>query len=334
MPPDPSVDRSEPDAARLEERAAEMTVTELSGGVGADPAPHATATVRRLEPADLGVGTKRRRDPKKFTWFVWLAVIWIVLVVAGAVLADVLPIRDPNATDVPNRLKGLFTPGHPLGTDGLGRDILARIIYGARVSLIISLSAVTIGSVVGGTLGMLTGYLRGWLEAVVMGVVNILLAFPALVILLLLVAMRGQSLSTITLVIGFLSIPIYTRVARAVTLTVARREYVLAAQAMGATKARILVREIMPNVALPVLAFGLVALGVVIVAEGSLAFLGLSVQPPNATWGSMILEGRNRLNDALHVALVPSTVMLLTVLSLNYVGDALRSKFDVRESAL
>lgn len=264
----------------------------------------------------------------------WACLGWLVLVVLVAITAPWLPIPDPNAIDIPAKQAPPFTAGHLLGTDGLGRDVLSRLAHGARVSLIISVSAVAVGILVGGTLGMVVGYFRGKLETAVMAAVDIILAFPGLVLLLALVAFVGQSLTAITLVVGFLSIPIYARVARAATLAVSQREYVLAAGLMGARTRRILFREIMPNVILPVAAFGLIALGVVIVLEGSLAFLGLSVEAPAATWGSMIAEGKRHLDDALHIALVPSVVMFLTVLSLNFVGDALRSRFDVREGNL
>ena len=266
--------------------------------------------------------------------FFWLAVAWIGVVVFAAVFADVLPLADPNFQVVSDRLTPPFQGGYILGTDDLGRDLLSRLAYGGRVSLIISVTAVLIGSIVGGTLGLTAGFFRGWYERVTMSFVDVLLAFPALVLLLALVAFVGQSLRTISLVIGFLAIPSYSRVARATTLAVSQREYVLAARALGAKSSRILFRELLPNVALPVMAFGLVALGLVIVAEGGLAFLGLSVEFPTSTWGSLISAGKRSIRRSPHLALVPSMVMLLTVLSLNYVGDQLRSRFDVRESAL
>jgi len=281
-----------------------------------------------LEPAQP---TRRRKGSGALFW---VALSWVGLVVFAALFAGFLPLNDPNLPDIPNKLEPPFGEGGILGNDGLGRDVLARLAFGARVSLQISVAAVAVGILVGGTLGMLVGYFRGKLETLIMSLINIILAFPALVLLLYIVSVIGQSLSAITIAISFLSIPVYTRVARATTLAVSQREYVLAARALGATDSRILFREIMPNVILPVVAFGLVALGVIIVAEGSLAFLGLSVQPPDATWGSMIAEGKRHLNSTVWVALVPSFVMFLTVLSLNFVGDILRSRFDVKESAL
>jgi peptide/nickel transport system permease protein len=277
--------------------------------------------------------TQRRRRNRRGLLF-WLALAWLALVVVVAVTARWLPLDDPDDQDLVNRLAPPLTAGHLLGTDGLGRDVLSRLAFGAQVSLIISFAAVSIGMVVGGAIGLTAGFVRGWVDGVTMWAVNVVLAFPGLVLLLGLVAFVGQSLTAITLVVGFLSVPVYARVARATTLTVAQRDYVLAARVVGARNRRIVVEEILPNVVPPLAAFGLVALGVVIVLEGSLAFLGLSVEAPNATWGSMIAEGRQHLSTTTHLAFIPSLVMFLTVLAVNFVGDVLRSRFDVKESTL
>ena len=165
--------------------------------------------------------------------------------------------------------------------------------------------------------------------------IDVLAAFPALVLLLVVLAYVGRSLTVISLLIGFLSIPVYTRVARANTLAVAQREFVARRpHARGARGSRILFREILPNVALPLAAFALVAMGLVIVLEGSLALLGLSVEPPDPTWGGMIAEASRHLSEAPHTALVPAAAMFLTVLSLNFVGDTLRRSFDARDANL
>jgi peptide/nickel transport system permease protein len=308
---------------------------DLVAGAGATAAPaSAVATTATAATgtgaAAVAAGPERRGRGIVF----WLALAWLALVVIVAVGASWLPLQDPDKQDLADRLAPPFSEGHLLGTDGLGRDILARLAFGARVSLIISLSAVSIGMLLGGTLGLAIGYFRGWFDGIVMWALNVVLAFPGLVLLLGLVAYVGQSLLAITLVVGFLSVPVYARVARATTLAAAQRDYVLAARVLGAGHGRIMFREILPNVALPVAAFGLVALGVVIVLEGSLAFLGLSVQAPDPTWGSMIAEGRQHLSATTHLALVPSLTMFLTVLAVNFVGDVLRSRFDVRDARL
>lgn len=271
----------------------------------------------------------RRMTPENGFAF-WLAVGWLIAVIFVAVFAQWLPLPDPYQIDPRNLVKPP-TSNNVLGTDGLGRDIFSRILFGARVSVVVSLSAVSIGLLIGGTIGMAVGFFRGRLERVIMAIIDVILAFPGLVLLLGLVAFLGQNLPAIAAVIGFLSIPIYTRVSRANTLAVANREFIVAAKALGASKRRLLFREIFPNVIFPLLAYALVAMGVIVVLEGSLAFLGLSVQPPTATWGSMIAEGKRHLRNAPHVALIPAAAMFLTVLSLNFVGDRLRIKFDVKD---
>lgn len=263
----------------------------------------------------------------------WVAVGWLAVVLVCALFAEVLPFADPIRPDVPSKLEGPSLD-HPLGTDGLGRDHLSRVAHAARVSLVVSLTAVTVGGLVGALLGTSVGYVRGKAETIVMAIIDVMLAFPALILLLVVLAYVGRSLTAISLLIGILSIPVYTRVARANTLAVAQREFVQAAVVLGATRWRILRREILPNVALSLAAFALVAMGVVIVLEGSLAVLGLSVEPPDPTWGGMINEARRHMSDAPLTVLVPAGAMFLTVLSLNFVGDTLRRHVDARDANL
>jgi peptide/nickel transport system permease protein len=181
---------------------------------------------------------------------------------------------------------------------------------------------------------MLAGYFRGRLETFAVGGVDVLLAFPPLVFALAVTTYLGHSVWNITLVIGVLSIPAFSRVARAVTLSLSEREFVTAARALGASHARILIRELLPNVALPLLAFFLLAVAVTIVVEGALSFLGLGVPPPAPSWGSMIGEGRDSLDIAPWLAFLPAGFMFLTVLSFNIVGDTLRALTDPRPGAL
>jgi len=262
-----------------------------------------------------------------------IAIGWIILVFAVAILAPILPLSSPTDMDMLDR-RAPVSAVHWLGTDGLGRDELARLIYGARISLVVGLCAPVIGLTVGGALGMLAGYFRGRFESLAVGSMDVLLAFPPLILALAVTTFLGQSVLNLTCILGVLSIPAFMRVARAATLTFARREFVVAAQALGATHARILLRELLPNVALPLLAFFLLGVAVIIVVEGSLSFLGLGVPPPISSWGSMIGEGRESLEIAPWLAFTPAIAMFLTVLSFNLVGDTLRALTDPRQGAL
>jgi peptide/nickel transport system permease protein len=272
---------------------------------------------------------KRRRVGGLFL----AAVAWIVLIGLGAIFAGALPIPSPTDMDMLSR-RALPSAEHWLGTDQLGRDMFSRLVYGARVSLIVGFLAPVIGVVIGAFLGMLAGYFRGRFETLTVGGVDVLLAFPPLVFILAVTAYMGQSVFNITLVIGVLSVPAFTRVARAVTLSLSEREFVVAARALGATHSRILLRELLPNVALPLVAFFLLGVAVTIVVEGALSFLGLGVPPPAPSWGSMIAEGRENLDIAPWLAFLPALFMFLSVLAFNIVGDTLRALTDPRPGAL
>jgi peptide/nickel transport system permease protein len=263
----------------------------------------------------------------------WAAVGWTIFILAAAASANVLPLPSPTDMDM---LERRAPPSwlHWLGTDGLGRDELARVLYGARVSLTVGLCAPIIGLTIGGALGILAGYFRGRFESIVVGSMDVLLAFPPLIFALAVTAYLGQSILNLTCILGVLSIPAFMRVARAATLTLARREFVIAAEALGASHARILLRELLPNVMLPSLAFFLLGVAVIIVVEGALSFLGLGVPPPTSSWGSMIGEGRESLEVAPRLAFIPAIAMFLTVLSFNLVGDTLRAITDPRQGAL
>ncbi|NUT40839.1 MAG: dipeptide/oligopeptide/nickel ABC transporter permease/ATP-binding protein [Thermoactinospora sp.] len=262
-----------------------------------------------------------------------LAVAWIVLVVLAAITADLLPLPAYDETLTGPASEGP-TLAHPLGTDALGRDVASRVAYGARVSLLVGIGAVLLGLAIGAPLGILAGYRRKLTDAVIMAVNDIALAFPALVFALAVVAFAGASLRNVLIVLGVLGVPAWTRLIRGTTMAFSRREFVLAARLLGARDRRILVREILPNVAVPAASYAFIGMAVVIVAEGSLAFLGLSVQAPTPTWGGLINEGRALLDTAPHITLAPSVVMFLTVLSFNLVGDRLRARTDVRQSGL
>jgi peptide/nickel transport system permease protein len=289
------------------------------------------ATLELSIEGDVVVSPVRRT--RRLGLLFWAAIGWLVFVFLAAAFVGVLPLPSPTDMDMLER-RAPASLMHWLGTDGLGRDELARLIYGARISLTVGLCAPIIGITIGGALGMLAGYFRGRFESIVVGSMDVLLAFPPLVFALAVTAFLGQSLLYLTCIIGVLGIPAFMRVARAATLTLARREFVIAAQALGATHARILLRELLPNVFLPLLAFFLLGVAVTIVVEGALSFLGLGVPPPISSWGSMIGEGRESLEVAPRLAFIPAITMFLTVLSFNLVGDTLRALTDPRQGAL
>ncbi|MFC4060108.1 dipeptide/oligopeptide/nickel ABC transporter permease/ATP-binding protein [Planomonospora corallina] len=266
-------------------------------------------------------------------WGLALAAGWLALVLAAALTADLLPLPryDETLAGPPQSGPG---PEHPFGTDALGRDLLSRVVHGARVSLGVGVGAVALGLLIGAPLGVLAGYRRRLTDTLIMGANDIALAFPSLVFALAVVAFTGASLVNVLVVLGLLGVPAWVRLLRGTTMVFAEREFVTAARALGARDRSVLWREVVPNVALPAASYAFIGMAVAIVAEGGLAFLGLSVQAPTPTWGGLINEGRPVLETAPHVVLFPSLVMFLTVLSANLVGDRLRALTDVRPSGL
>jgi peptide/nickel transport system permease protein len=297
----------------------------------------AASTVPMVEAPPAAAGRRRRKGKRGLGIFGWSCVVWLTVVTLGALLAPWLPLDDPRVTDfaVLKNNSGWGTGGHLFGTDENGFDIFSRLVWGGRVSLVVAVGVLAFGMVVGGAIGLVAGYVRGRTETVLMGLVDILLAFPALLLLIAIVAFMGADLFHVVLGISVVSVPAFARIARATTLTYSTRDFVLAARASGATNRRILVREILPNVVLPLLAFGLLVVAIAIVAEGSLSFLGLT-SPETISWGGMINGGRGALQqeNVLNTSLMPAATMFITVLAVNYLGDRFRARFDVREAAL
>jgi peptide/nickel transport system permease protein len=265
----------------------------------------------------------------------WLAIGWVALVVGLAVVAELLPLPNPNFQNY-SAINAPPSIHHLLGTDDLGRDLLSRLIFGARVSLIVGFCSVAIGMLIGGTLGLVSGYKGGRLDVALNAGSFVILAFPAIVAVIAILAFWGQSLVKITVILSVAVIPLLYRVVRASSLAFANREFVIAARTLGAKSSRIVFREILPNVVPVAVTFGLITVAGVIVIEGSLAFLGLSVPPPTASWGNMISEGTSNgtLNINPYVMLWPVLSMFLLLLSINLIGDRLRQRFDIREGLL
>jgi len=261
----------------------------------------------------------------------WIPIGWITLMVAAAVLAPILPIADPEETGVGGRLDPPSWDNW-FGTDTNGRDMFARTIWGARVSLVVGFVALVVGFVIGGTIGVVAGFFRGLVDRLSMSVVFVLLSFPGLALALMIIGLLGQSLGVVSIVLSLAVIAPVARLARATTLSFAERDFVSAARVLGATDRRIMAREILPNVLIPLSALSLLGLGLTIVGEGGLAYLGLSVEN-GFSWGKMIQLGAapRTLRTGPWVAFTPIGAMFLTVLSLNFAGDRLRDYFDVRE---
>jgi len=275
----------------------------------------------------------------------WLSLLWLLLVLGCAFTAHWWPLPPLDQVDWGNQaaLPGSESltealaqqhPIHLLGTDSVGRDILARLLFGARISLCIGFFSTLIGMMLGGGLGMLAGYYRGRVELLIVGAMDTILAFPGLVLLLAMTYLFGSSLTNITLILGGLVTPAFCRVARANTLRFAELEFITAARACGAKDVTILLREILPNILIPVSIYALLVVAFLIIVEGGLGFLGLSVPAPTPSWGGMIAEGYGVMAQAPHVSLIPMLAMFLTILSFNLLGDRLRSLTEVRESRL
>ncbi len=261
----------------------------------------------------------------------WLSAAWIALLVVGAVFADVLPIRDPEARGIRTGEVARFeTPGWNafFGADGQGRDLFANVVHGARPALLLGVIVTVLAATVGGLVGVVAGYVRGRTDTVMMTAVDAALAFPGLVFLLAVTAIWGNDLWILIVIFAILGVPGYARIVRGATLAVAERDFVEAARSMGASRSRIVLREIVPNVTMAVLSFAFIGFAVVIAAEGALAFLGLSLD--ETTWGSLIADGQVAIREASHLALIPATVMFLTILAFNYMGDGVRQIAEPR----
>ena len=246
----------------------------------------------------------------------WLPGIWMVFLLFTVIFADILPIQNPTESDFSN-LKSRPNLTYWLGTDVLARDIFSRVIYGARVSLTVAFLAPVFGMIIGLGLGMLAGYFKGIAESSIMGLIDIILAFPNIVLAMVILFFAGADIINLIVVLTVTSIPANTRIARASTLSYSEREFVLAARAQGASDLRILLYEILPNILLPNLAYILSFMSIIIMIEGSLSFLGVGIPPPTPTWGGMIAEGFADINTDPHLSFMPALVLFLTVFSLN-----------------
>ncbi|WP_054048668.1 ABC transporter permease [Alloactinosynnema sp. L-07] len=309
--------------------------------------PDYFVTPVRLAVAGVGIGLfvvggsalGKQLFGRNFDFSFWFSVTWLVLLGVAVAAAPWLPLGEhvdvANSLDQPlNAAPDPFS-ANPLGTNLFGLDLLARSVYGARSSLLIAMTAVVIGTVIGGAIGMVAGYFQKSVDRVIGIVTNSLLAVPPLILLIALATVLEPKIRNIAFALSLLTIPSMVRLARATTIVYAPREFVVAARALGATRGRILLRELLPNVLPPILSLAIVMISILIVAEASLSFLGLGIEPPEPTWGNMIAEGEgNVFEEYPHIVLVPGTFLFLTVFAFNLVGEKARRRWDPRSVKL
>jgi peptide/nickel transport system permease protein len=257
----------------------------------------------------------------------------LAVIVASAVLAPWISPHDPLAVNIRHRLAPPAwmdggTPAHPLGTDQVGRDLLSRMIYGGRVSLVVGVSAVILSATIGVLLGLGAGYFGGRSDWAIMTVVNVMLTFPFVLLALAVIAVLGPSLVNMIIVLGVAGWPIYARVIRAETLAIREREFVVAGRALGMSHARLIFRQILPNLVSAIVVIATLQVAQVIILESFLSFLGLGIQPPTPAWGNMLGEGRVYMLNSWWIATFPGSAIFLTTLVINLMGNALRDWLD------
>lgn len=300
-----------------------------------DPAVSATAPPGAVSPGITppGAAPSVAAAPRRKGVAVWLAMTWLVIIVAAAATANLLPLPSPD------HLEGLpgqgISPSHWLGTDALGRDELARLVFGARVSLLVGFGAAAIAVPAGLVLGLIAGYFRGWADAVIGIVLDTLLAFPALVFAFVVVTFIGPGIEVVLFTLALFGMAPTARVVRGATIRATAPEYVLAARLLGATPARVIRREVLPGVAIAAGSFGLIVVAINIAIEAALSFFGIAVRPPTPSWGGMIYEASGDAMAQYPMLIVyPTVALILTVISLNLVADFLQGRYDIREGRL
>lgn len=256
-----------------------------------------------------------------------IGLIIILLQVIMAIAAPVITIHSPFKQNLAESELPLFSEGHFLGTDNFGRDLWSRIVYGARISLLVGITAVGLGLAGGVTLGLLAGYYRK-LDGIIMRIVDLLFAFPGILLAMLIIAVLGTSLVNVAIAISIWSIPTCARIVRGSVLSVKKQEYVQAMKSLGASDFRILVKHILPNCSAPIIVFATMRMATAILSTASLSYLGLGAQPPTPEWGAMISQGQDFMWTSPHMTIVPGIAIMLIVFAFNVVGDGLRDALD------
>lgn len=261
-------------------------------------------------------------------WPAVVALIVLLLIVAAAILAPLLTPVDPLTTNTRLKAAPLFTPGYPLGTDQLGRDIWARLLYGARLTLTVGIVGATASAVFGLIVGLVAGYFGGWADTVTMRGLDVLLSFPDILLAVVIVAILGPSLQNALIAVAILGVPFYVRLIRADVLRLRQSDFVTAAKTIGASDSRVITAHILPNVIAPIIVTASIHVGYLILSAAGLSFVGIGAQPPSPEWGAMVSSGRDYLLIAPHVVLVPAAAIFIVVLAFNIVGDGLRDALD------
>jgi len=298
--------------------------TTVDTGAGARPLPDAGLTVRPRNPTQQAL-RRLWRDRAAVA-----AAVFLLLLASISILAPVLAPQDPIKTNLEERLAPPGTPGYPLGADELGRDILSRLMWGGRISMLVGFGAVLVALTLGVLVGLIAGYFGGRLDTVIMRGVDILMAFPAILLAIAIVASLGPGLRNAMLAISIVGIPYYARIVRGNVLSLREQDFVTAARSIGVSSSRILIRHVLPNCLGPLIVAATLDVGWMIMAAAGLSFLGLGAQPPTAEWGVMLSQGRQFVRHAPHVSVLPGAAIFLVVLALNLFGDGLRDALDPR----
>jgi peptide/nickel transport system permease protein len=261
-----------------------------------------------------------------------VSLVVLVVLVGAAALAPYVSPADPTSMEF-----GMMSPpswAHPFGTDDLGRDLLSRVIYGARISLFVGIVTVVSSMLLGVLMGLLAGYYGGWLDTIIMRYIDLQWAFPNFIIAVYLVAVFGTGLSNVIIAVALAFLDDFARIARGMVLTVRERDYVEAARALGASDVRLMLRHILPNSMAPLIVQATVSVSYAILAEAGLSFLGLGVKASTPTWGLILSDARSFISRAWWLGIFPGVAIMITVLSINFFGDYLRDVFDVRETSV
>jgi len=296
------------------------------------PLPDITLASPHPPPLPSLVSTRKLRSQRLGrTLRLWIPAGFLILLLAMCFLWPlVYQLPSPTNGNIIQAQEAPFSPGHLLGTDQVGVDIFSQIVYGGRVAFEISVAVTLIGMAIGSLIGITAGFFGGWVDAVLSRVLDILIAFPALVLALAIAEGLGPSEFHVILALSAFSIPVFGRVTRGATLVVRELPFMVAARLAGTRRWRVIVRHVLPNIMPGVLSFSLLGLGIVIIIEGALDFLGYGIPPPSASWGSMIANGQQIMTAQPEYVLIPSIFLLITVVALNMLGDALRERWGVQ----